>query len=92
MNQEQYAKANAAIERLVELYPRTFFLLGRNRWPLKIGIFDDLVVAGIMEPGELELAFGLYCRSFGYRRAMRVGAARLNLAAEPMVRSQPSMR
>ena len=79
MNQEQYAKANAAIERLATLYPRTFFLLGRDRWPLKIGIFDDLVAAGVMEPSELHLALTAYCRSFGYRRAMRVGAVRLNL-------------
>ena len=79
MTEDQYAKAVAAIERLATLYPRTFFLLGRNRWPLKIGIFDDLVAAGVAEPGELELAFGLYCRSFGYRRAMRTGATRLGL-------------
>jgi sRNA-binding protein len=75
MNPDQSAKANAAIERLATLYPRTFFLLARYRWPLKIGIFDDLVAAGVMEPDELELALGMYCRSFGYRKAMRVGAA-----------------
>ena len=80
MNPDQYAKANATIARLVELYPRTFFLLGRHRSPLKIGISDDLIAAGVAEPDELERALGLYCRSFGYRRAMRVGAARLNLA------------
>ena len=81
MNPDQYAKANATIARLVALYPRTFFLLGRHRSPLKIGIFDDLVDAGVAEPGELELAFGLYCRSYGYRKErMRAGAARLNLA------------
>jgi sRNA-binding protein len=79
MNQEQYAKANAAIERLAMHYPRSFFLLGRNRCPLKIGIFDDLVATGVMESDELHQALRLYCQSYGYRMAMRAGAARLNL-------------
>lgn len=53
-----------------------------RRRPLKIGIHAELVAAGV-EPNLINAALRLYCASYGYRRAMLTGAARLGLDGEP---------
>jgi ProP effector len=78
-----YAKASAGIARLAELFPRTFFVYEGKRRPLKIGISNEIITTGAMEPSELHLALRLYCTSFGYRSGMRAGANRIDLNGEP---------
>src|SRR4051794_18357901 len=80
---DRRSAALAAIALLSELYPRCFFVLERRRLPLKLGIRADLVRAvaasGALEPHELNLALSFYCRNSGYLRALRTGAARVDL-------------
>jgi ProP effector len=82
MNRGQYAAACAAIAKLCELYPKTFFMWEPRRRPLKIGIHAELVAAGI-EPSLINAALRLYCACYGYRRAMLTGSVRLGLDGEP---------
>jgi ProP effector len=78
-----YAKASAGIARLAELFPAAFSVYEGKRRPLKVGICNEIIAVGTMEPDELHLALRLYCSSFGYRCAMRAGASRIDLNGEP---------
>lgn len=83
--QRRVADATAAIALLAEIFPQAFFIYGARRKPLKLGIRDEIVARldGAVEPPELALALCLYCRSIGYLRAMRPGAARIDLDGNP---------
>jgi ProP effector len=72
------------IARLVALYPRAFFLVGNDRKPLRIGIYQDLcaVDTGISHR-KLRGVLSQYTRSLGYLATMREGVARIDLAGEP---------
>jgi ProP effector len=52
-----------------------------RRSPLKVGIFNDLLVAtgGAITVPELRAALRRYCSSAGYLAAMKHGAGRLDL-------------
>jgi ProP effector len=73
------------IEFLAEKFPRTFFVNGGERKPLKIGIIRDLVDAHIGIPGtQLRHTLAAYTSSPGYLRACREGADRIDLVGEPV--------
>jgi sRNA-binding protein len=84
MNQEQYIKAIAAIERLAALYPQAFFVYERRRRPLKIGIHHNIIAAGVMEPDELTLALDAYTQNIGYLCNLREGVERIDLSGNPV--------
>ena len=69
----------ATIAMLAERYPKTFFVLGVQRKPLKIGIADDIVADGTIQSKDLRWALGAYCNSPDYLRSFQAGAARLDL-------------
>jgi ProP effector len=70
---------------LRKYFRKPFFIYGARRKPLKLGIRDEIVARldGAVEPPELALALCLHCRSIGYLRAMRPGAARIDLDGNP---------
>jgi ProP effector len=70
----------ATIALLAERYPRTFFVLGKQRKPLKIGIADDIMADGAIDSENLRWALGVYCNSPDYLRSFQAGAVRLDLA------------
>lgn len=79
----RHAAALSVIARLAEAYPNTFSVYEPRRRPLKGVIGNDLVAAGTFTSRELGAALGLYCSSRGYLRALRPGAARIDLAGTP---------
>jgi sRNA-binding protein len=79
-----YADVIAALWLLVEKFPRPFFMLETRRQPLAIGIRDQIIATGAIEPDQLNLALQFYCRSDSYLRAMARGGARIGLAGEPV--------
>ena len=74
-----YADAIAALWLLVNKFPRTFFMLETRHQPLAIGIRDQIITTGAIEPDQLNLALQFYCRSNSYLRAMARGGARIGL-------------
>jgi ProP effector len=79
----KHADAIAAIWLLVEKFPKAFFMLDVRRQPLAIGIHDQIIATGAIEPDQLKLALASYCRSEGYLRALARGGARINCEGEP---------
>ena len=78
---------------LIEAYPACFDW--EQPRPLKIGIHQDLVVAGF-EKTAIKRALGRYCNRPLYRRALQAGAVRMDLqgqasgvVAENEVRTAP---
>src|SRR5262245_4511237 len=69
------------IKQLVERYPKAFFMLGKDRKPLKVGIFHDIVadLGEAMSESELSLALGSYTNNSGYLSALKDGADRIDL-------------
>ena len=63
-----------------ELYPACFDW--EQPKPLKIGIHRDLVAAG-RERAAVQRALARYCHRPLYRRALRAGAARIDLHGQP---------
>jgi ProP effector len=76
---------DAAIELLCERFPRAFFQFERKRLPLKIGIRDDItaVICDAIDRQLLGMALRYYTDNFGYRRAQKEGAPRIDLNGEP---------
>jgi sRNA-binding protein len=66
------------VAKLAAAYPLTFFVLADSRPPLKIGVFRDLVAAGVSKTFSKK-ALGLYCSSMGYLASMIEGTARIDL-------------
>jgi sRNA-binding protein len=57
--------AIALIGNLAEAYPQAFFVLGKQRRPLKVGIHADIMAARPdIEPRQLGHALMLYVASF----------------------------
>jgi ProP effector len=80
----KYAEALASIEALEARWPKTFFLNQLNRLPLKCGIRDDVIAAGIeMTPGKLSSALRVYCGNRFYLKRLLPNAARIDLNGEP---------
>lgn len=77
-----YQEAVAVIARLADAYPQAFAVYEKRRRPLKLGVRENLVTAG-MDLQEIRLALSVYCRSYGYLRNMRAGATRVALNGEP---------
>jgi ProP effector len=72
------------IELLAAKFPRTFFVNGGERKPLKIGITNDLIAAELKFSGtNIRLALRAYASSPGYLSAMQEGAVRVGLDGEP---------
>jgi ProP effector len=72
------------IAKLAQMFPRTFFVVGAARRPLKVGISRDLMAAGTgLSRARVRHALHHYTRSIGYLTAMTVGAARVDLNGEP---------
>ncbi len=67
-------------------YPSTFFLAGKDRRPLKLGIHHDLLALTPRPVGRKKLSEFLawYTNRFDYLVALRAGATRLDLAGEPV--------
>jgi len=72
------------IELLATRFPRTFFVDGSRRQPLKIGIFADLAAAELtVSSTQLRTALRVYTNSPGYLSAMCEGEARIGLDGQP---------
>jgi ProP effector len=71
------------LEKLFELYPRLF---GARFLPLKLGVFEDLVLAHPQElpAAELKTALGLHTRSTRYIEAVASGLPRHDLQGKPV--------
>jgi ProP effector len=68
---------------LAEKFPRTFFVNGSQRRPLKIGILEDLTAAEAkLSKSKIRLAVRVYTSSIGYLSAMHEGTDRIDLAGE----------
>jgi ProP effector len=74
---------NDQIGKLVEAHPATFFLVGADRRPLKIGIHRDLAAAKTLSARQLKRALVRYTGSLGYLSNMREGAPRIGLDGQP---------
>jgi ProP effector len=77
-------RALAMQETLVRRFPAAFKPQGRPRLPLKIGIYDDIIsLAPDLPQIEVKKAVMLYVNQRSYNRAVREGAARVDLNGEP---------
>ena len=78
------SKAIAAIGVLAERWPETFRVIGQ-RQPLKIGIFEDIVVAvaGVIKSSEIHSALAFYTGHILYLRALKDGTQRIDLQGNP---------
>ena len=73
-------RADAAIMRLEQLFPRCFFIFDQRRRPLKLGIYNDVSKAApTFDPVELSIALKRYVGSPCYLARTRVGEARIDL-------------
>jgi ProP effector len=77
----QFARrATAVIARLAELFPACFFVNQRQRRPLKVDIHLDILAATTtFSPDELGDGLKFYVNAFGYLRAVKAGAERIDL-------------
>jgi sRNA-binding protein len=66
------------IALLVARFPNTFAVFQERRKPLKLKIHLDLIAA-LGEGEHVNAALGYYCRNIGYQRALKPGAARIDL-------------
>ena len=82
MNPTKIAKARAIIERLAETWPAAFSVFQERRRPLRIGIREDILAVLEIDPRELGLALGIYCRNQAYLRAIARRHDRVDLAGQ----------
>jgi sRNA-binding protein len=69
-----------AIQKLAELYPKTFFVIPSQRRPLKRNIVADLERDGAPIASELiSTAVSWYESHYGYKYAIQTGAKRVDL-------------
>jgi ProP effector len=78
---KRHDAAIAVLMALGEHYPNCFSRDSRQRKPLKIGIYDD-IIANLpdLDLSALRVALTIYTSCWGYLNACRPGAARVNLA------------
>lgn len=71
------------LQRLWELHPRLF---GARFWPLKVGIFEDLMARHAQEfkKDELKQALGQHVRSTRYLESVASGDPRCDLDGNPV--------
>jgi sRNA-binding protein len=69
------------IALLAERFPRTFFVVGKNRKPLKVGIYYDLVADLRDEVSERALSLTLYyyTNEVGYLKSTKQDRPRFDL-------------
>ena len=73
------------IELLARRFPRSFSVAEKDRRPLKVGVYHELLEALGDSVGEFALsaALGSYCNSIGYLKRCRQGRVRIGLGGEP---------
>jgi sRNA-binding protein len=69
----------ATIALLAERYPNAFFVLGKQRKPLQVGIANHIEIDDVVRLTDLRWALGAYCCSPGYLRSFQAGVPRLDL-------------
>jgi sRNA-binding protein len=69
------------IAMLIERFPQAFSLDERQKKPLKVGIFRDLMLAldGSVNEFALSTALAAYCGTLGYLKRCREGRKRVGL-------------
>jgi sRNA-binding protein len=69
------------IALLAERYPKTFFVAGKKRKLLKVGIYHDLVddLKGTISAQALSLTLHYYTGDVSYLRATKLGRPRIDL-------------
>jgi len=69
------------IALLAGRYPKTFFVSGKKRKPLKVGIYHDLLAAlrGLVDGQELSLTLHYYTGDIDYLKATKQGQPRFDL-------------
>jgi ProP effector len=73
----------ATIAQLAQLFPACFYVLRRQRRPLKIGIRGDLAALDLgIGRRELDSALAWYV-GIGYLQSLRAGADRIGLDGAP---------
>jgi sRNA-binding protein len=84
MSNQFLTRANGAIAALAEHFPAVFALEGwQPHKPLKIGINEDIVAAGIIPPEDIGPTLRVYVRRLMYQRALAAGGSRYDLNGEP---------
>jgi ProP effector len=75
----------AVLQLLQERWPRCFRIHERDRRPLKVGIFTDIMSAldGAVTHAELAKAIGCYVGNRVYLKKVRAGAVRIGLDGLP---------
>jgi len=82
--------AQAAVWLLIEIFPKCFVMLGRDRRPLKIGIHADILAREPSFPvKELGQALSWYTGSVAYQRALMKRKPRIDLDGNEA--GQPTM-
>src|SRR5262245_33566 len=68
-----------------EEFPRSFSVAEKDRRPLRVGVYHELLEAFGDCVGEFALsaALGSYCNSIGYLKRCRRGRVRIGLGGEP---------
>jgi ProP effector len=83
-SQKKYIDALATIALLEERWPKAFVLDQTKRRPLKVGIRDDILAAGVeITPSALSNALRTYTVNRFYQQSLRAGASRIDLDGEP---------
>lgn len=79
----RFEAVQPVLEKLFELYPQLF---GAKFLPLKLGIFQDLLVANpqVFQRDTLKAALGVHARSTRYLQCVASGLARHDLAGLPV--------
>jgi ProP effector len=75
----------AVLELLAETWPAVFSIYEDRRYPLKIGIRDEILAAldGAITAPELSLALRCYVANKVYRSRLTAGAVRIGLDGQP---------
>ena len=71
----------ATIATLATLFPRAFAVAEHERRPLKVNVFNDLIIAtaNVIEPDALRSALAFYTSAGGYLRSCVKGTPRIDL-------------
>lgn len=82
--QPDFADQQEIVAQLAKLYPQAFFVDPKQRKPLMIGIFKQLVgVIPDISNKRLRNALGFYCYHFDYLKALQSESHRIDLKGEP---------
>jgi ProP effector len=83
--QRRLADALAVLDLLAQMFPKAFFVYAPRRHPLKVGIFNDIIVrlGDALTTRELHFALRHYVRNALYLKRMKAGTARIDLDGNP---------